>query len=182
MKTYIAMLRAVNVGGQNKIPAAELKRLFQALNFTNIETYIQSGNLVFDSEHQDAAYVTDLIETHIEQAYGAKIGVFVRGAADFRRILNGNPFLTGRSEPPPFLHVTFLYSIPSQSQWAQLKPPEGIQGDEFFPGVQEVFLFCPGGYGRTKLNNSFFERRLGMLATTRNWNTVQALYQLAVEP
>ncbi len=181
MKTYILMLRAVNVGGQNKIPAAELKRLFQALNFTNIETYIQSGNLVFDSDDQDAANVTALIETQIEQAYGARISVFVRDAAGFRRILNSNPFLTGRSEPPSFLHVTFLYSIPSKTQWTQMKAPEGTQGDEFFPGVQEIFLFCPGGYGRTKLNNSFFEHRLGMPATTRNWNTVRALYQLAAE-
>ncbi len=181
MKTYISMLRAVNVGGQNKIPVVELKRLYQALNFANVETYIQSGNLVFDSDNQDAAYVTNLIETQLEEAYGSKIAVFVRDAADFRRILNSNPFLMGRNESPLFLHVTFLYSIPRPSQWDQLKAPEGTNGDEFFPGMQEVYLFCPNGYGRTKLNNTFLERQLGMTATTRNWNSVQALYRLAVE-
>jgi uncharacterized protein (DUF1697 family) len=181
MKTFISLLRAINVGGQNKIPLVELKRLYQALNFANVESYVQSGNLVFDSENQEPAFVTNLIEAEIERAYGAKIAVFVRDAADFRRILSTNPFLTGRSESPSFLHVTFLYSIPSQPQWAQLRAPETSSGDEFFPGVQEVFLFCPTGYGRTKLNNSFFERKLGMLATTRNWNTVQAMYQLAAE-
>ncbi len=180
MKTYIAMLRAVNVGGQNKLPAAELKRLVQAVNFANVATYIQSGNLVFDSDNLDATYIKGLIETQIEQAYGAKIAVFVSDAADFRRILNSSPFLTGRNESPSFLHVTFLYAVPSPSQWAQLKAPADSL-DEFFTGEQEVFLFCPGGYGRTKLNNTFFERKLGTLATTRNWNTVQALYRLAVE-
>ncbi len=180
MKTYISMLRAINVGGQNKIPVAELKRLYQALNFSNIETYVQSGNLVFDTDNQDAAYIADLIETQIEGAYGANIAVFVRDAADFRRILNSNPFLTGRSEPASFLHVTFLDAVPTPSQWAQLKAPENID-DEFFPGIQEVFLFTPTGYGRTKLTNAFFERKLGMPATTRNWNTVQALYALAME-
>ncbi len=181
MKTYISMLRAINVADQNKIPMGELKRLFQALNFAGVETYIQSGNLVFDSDNQDAAYVTSLIESQIERAYGTKISVFVRDAADFRRILNTNPFLTGRSESPSFLHVTFLYSIPRPSQWEPVKVPGGPSSDEFFAGVQEVFLFCPTGYGRTKLNNSFFERKLGMPATTRNWNTVQALYRMAVE-
>ncbi len=181
MKTYISMLRAINVSGQNKLPVIELKRLYQALNFANVETYIQSGNLVFDSDHQDPAYVTNLIEAELERAYGAKIAAFVRDEADFRRILSSNPFLTGRSESPSFLHVTFLYSIPRQSQWDQLKAPDDGSQDEFFPAIQEIFLFCPTGYGRTKLNNSFFERKLGMPATTRNWNTVQALYKLAVE-
>ncbi len=175
------MLRAINVGAQNKISMVDLKRQYQALNLENVETYIQSGNLVFDSDNQDAVFLTDLIEKQLEQTYKASIPVFVRHAADFRRILDNNPFLKGRNESPALLHVTFLYSIPSRSQWDQLKPPEGTNRDEFFPGVQEVFLFCPDGYGRTKLSNTFFERKLGMPATTRNWNTVGALYKMAAE-
>ncbi len=180
MKTYISMLRAINVGGQNKIPMLELKQLCETLSFTGVATYVQSGNVVFDSNLQEPGEVAARIEARLEGAYGAKISVFVRTPADFRRILDGNPFLTGRNETSTFLHVTFLYRAPTPAQWAQLKGPEGT-GDEFFPDLQEVFLFCPAGYGRTKLNNSFFERRLSIPATTRNWNTVRALYKLSTE-
>ena len=178
MKTFISMLRGINVGGQNKIPMPELKRLYEGLNYANVETYIQSGNVVFDGPDRTAAGMAAAIETQIEQQFGSKVAVFVRDAADFRRILDSNPFLMGRNESPAFLHVTFLYRAPSAAQWSSLKAPDGIS-DEFFPGVREVFIFCPNGYGRTKLSNTFFERKLGMPATTRNWNTVQALYMKA---
>ena len=180
MKTFISMLRGINVGGQNKILMTELKRLYEELNFTDVETYVQSGNVVFDAPDQAAAALAAAIEAEIEQKYGAKVAVFVRDAAEFRRILDSNPFLSGRNEDPSFLHVTFLYRVPSAAQWGSLKAPESGR-DEFFPGVQEVFLFCPNGYGRTKLSNTFFERKSGMPATTRNWNTVRALYKMAVE-
>lgn len=180
MKTFISMLRGINVGGQNKIAMPELKRLYEGLGFTDVQTYVQSGNVVFDSSVQSAAELAETIEAQLAQKYGSKITVFVRDAADFRRILNSNPFLTGRNESPSFLHVTFLYQDPKPDQWGSLKAPAS-SSDEFFPGTREVFLFCPNGYGRTKLSNTFFERKLAMPATTRNWNTVQALYKLAAE-
>ena len=180
MKTFISMLRAINVGGQNKIPMPELKRLYEGLSLTNVTTYVQSGNVVFDSIDREPDGLAAEIQTRIEKVYGSKIFVFVRAVADFRRILESNPFLMARNEAPSFLHVTFLSQTPSQAQWDNLRAPDST-GDEFFSTSQEIYLFCPDGYGRTKLSNAFFERKLGLPATTRNWNTVQALYKLAVE-
>ncbi len=178
--TFISMLRAINVSGQNRIAMPELKRLYEGLGLTNVQTYVQSGNVVFDSPGRAAAELAAAIEAQIAQKFALKVAVFVRDVEDFQRILDGNPFLTGRNESTAFLHVTFLNQMPTAAQWSSLKAPGGVS-DEFVPGVQEVFLFCPNGYGRTKLNNTFFERKFGITATTRNWNTVQALYKMAAE-
>jgi uncharacterized protein (DUF1697 family) len=104
----------------------------------------------------------------------------VRTVADFKRILTSNPFLKTRNEDPARLYVTFLYRPASQEEWGSLTKPANT-ADEFAVGEQEVYLFCPTGYGTTKLNNTFFEQKLKISATTRNWNTVNALYTLAQE-
>jgi uncharacterized protein (DUF1697 family) len=180
MKTFISMLRGVNVSGQKTIRMAELKSLYEAEGFEQVGTYVQSGNVVFKTAQSDAAVLAALIQAQIERSFGFSVFVFVRDLEDFRRILRSNPFLTGRNEDPTKLHVTFLHHSPSPARWKDLKPPPG-ETDEFFPGEKELFLFCPNGYGRTKLSNAFFEKKLGMPATTRNWNTVNALFKMATE-
>jgi uncharacterized protein (DUF1697 family) len=96
------------------------------------------------------------------------------------RVARENPFLTARSEDPAFLHVTFLSNPLTPERNALLVPPPGIP-DEMIPGLEEVYLHCPGGYGRTKLNNAFFERKLDQKVTTRNWNSVMTLHKMAEE-
>jgi uncharacterized protein (DUF1697 family) len=174
------MLRGVNVAGQKKIPMEALRRLYASLGVVNIRTYIQSGNVVFDSGEADAALLAIQIETKIEGSLGFSVTVFIRPAQDFQRVIARNPFLTQRQEDPSKLHVTFLYEPPSEAKLNILQNP-GSGTDEFIGGVQEIFLFCPNGYGKTKLNNGFFERQLGTPATTRNWNTVNALNTMARE-
>lgn len=178
MKIFISMLRGINVSGQNKIRMAELKSLYESLGLVNVETYVQSGNVIFDTSAQDASRLTALIEAQIKRSFGYTVSVFIRDRNDFQRILRHNPFLSGRNEDPAKLHVTFLYGSPSKSKLNGLIAPSG-EADEFFVGEKEIFLFCPNGYGRTKLSNTFFERKLNVPATTRNWNTVNALYQIA---
>jgi uncharacterized protein (DUF1697 family) len=178
MTRYISLLRGINVGGQKKVPMNELKALYVGLGFGNVVSYVQSGNVVFDSMEMDTAMLATMTEEKILQTFGFTVTVFIREADDLYRILNSNPFLVQRNETPGHLYVTFLYESPSKTQWEELTLPKG-SGDEFICGSKEVFLFCPDGYGRTKLSNDFFERRLHMPATTRNWNTVQALYGLA---
>lgn len=177
MKTFISMLRGINVSGQNKIRMAELKSLYESLGLVNVETYVQSGNVIFDTSAQDASKLTALIEAQIKRSFGYAVSVFVRDAKDFQHILRSNPFLIGRNEDPAKLHVTFLYGSPSKSKLNGLIAPSG-EADEFFVGEKEIFLFCPNGYGGTKLSNTFFERKLNVPATTRNWKTVNALYQM----
>ena len=180
MSTFAAMLRAINVGGQKRLRMETLREIFAGLGFTNIRTYVQSGNVVFQSGEQDRSLLVGRIEASIEQTCGFPVQVFVRQAQELKRILAGNPFLDNRNEDPSKLHVTFLYQSPPETRWSKLIPPGDIL-DELAIGELAIYLFCPTGYAKTRLSNSFFERRLGMPVTTRNWNTVNALYKLAME-
>ena len=172
------MLRGINVSGQKKMRMAELQGLYETLGLVNIETYVQSGNVVFDCPEPDASKLREIIEAQIEGSFGYQVSVFIRDVEDFRRIIDSNPFLRQKKEDPDKLHVTFLYEAPSPAALDTLKAPEG-ETDEFNRGEKEIILFSPNGYGRTKLSNSFFERKLGVPATTRNWRTVNALYDMA---
>ncbi len=158
----------------------ELRSLYEALNLVNVETYLQSGNVVFDSPEQDASKLAQLIEIQIEHIFGYSVSVFMRETSDFQRIIDTNPFSNERNEDPTKLHVTFLYRLPAEAKLSRLdNSNNGV--DEFFVGDKEIFLFCPTGYGRTKLSNNFFERKLSVPATTRNWKTVNALHKMANE-
>ena len=178
MTAYISMLRGINVSGQKQVRMDDLRRAYSALGLTDVASYVQSGNVVFTSLDSSADFLAARIEAQIETTFGYRVPVFIRRVEDFRRILDSNPFLTARVEGSARLYVTFLYRQPTQAEWGSLKPPANTQ-DEFAFGEQEVYLFCPGGYGTTKLNNTFFEKKMGIPTTTRNWNTVNALYALA---
>lgn len=180
MIAFVSMLRGINVGGQKKISMETLRGIYEGLGFAHIRTYVQSGNVVFVTSNQDRSALTERIETHIEQTCGYHVPVFIRQAHELQRILISNPFLTARHEDSSKLHVSFLYYIPTEPVWSKLTSP-GDSGDEFARGELAIYLFCPNGYGKTKLSNAFFERKLGMPVTTRNWNTVNALYKMAIE-
>jgi uncharacterized protein (DUF1697 family) len=179
MYTYISLLRGINVSGQKKIKMADLKVLYEGLGFANVRTYQQSGNVVFDTHTQDADELAAHIEPRIKQVYGYSVTVFIRQPGDFQRILESNPFVDRPGAQPNRLLVTFLYRQSPEAKLNDLSIPPGT-GDEFYIGKREIYLFCPGGYGKSKLSNNFFERKLGVPATTRNWKTVNALYEMGV--
>ncbi len=174
MNTFVSLLRGINVSGQNKIKMAELRDLYQSLGFSNVESYLQSGNVVFETEEEDATSIAHSIESAITDAFGYSVSVILRDTGAIQRIFTGNPFLNTRNEDPAKLYVTFLADAPSAENLDNLSLPDGVT-DEFNVVGQHVYVFCPGGYGRTKLNNTFFERKLKVTATTRNWKTVTAL-------
>jgi uncharacterized protein (DUF1697 family) len=178
MPTLISMLRGINVSGQKTIRMAELKTIYESLGYTRVTTYVQSGNVVFDCADQDVSALSGSLEKEIARRFGFSVGVIVRHSADFGRVIASNPFVTHRNEDPQKLHVTFLASLPSAVALNNLKGPVDTT-DEYFLSGTEIYLFCPNGYGKTKLSNSFFEKKLSVLATTRNWKTVTALYSLA---
>lgn len=157
---------------------AELKSLYESLEFTSVQTYVQSGNVVFQSPKSDPGATAAKIEAALNQKYGSEIPVLIRTPKDFQRLTDTNPFTHGRSEDRTKLHVTFLYQRPSKENIAKLTGYEDPV-DEFVLDDLELFLFCPNGYGRTKLSNTFFEKKLGVPATTRNWNTVNTLLSMA---
>lgn len=180
MSQYISLLRGINVGGQKAIRMADLSTLYQSLGYEKVITYVQSGNVLFRSPEQVSSKLVAQIEQSIEQKFGFSVPVLVREAVSFLEILKNNPFVNERHVNPVDLYVTFLFQAPAAASLARLEvPKEGM--DEFVVWKDVVYLFCPHGYGRTKLSNTFFERKLGVPATTRNWKTVRALYDLGAQ-
>jgi len=177
MTIYVALLRGINVSGKNKVAMAELRGLVESLGYERVQSYIQSGNIVFASSSRTATKVADTIAVVITRELGLDVTVIVRTAAEMERVLTSNPLLRQGADPAK-LHVTFLATPPAAAAVRSLadvdRPP-----DEFSVATREVFVHCPDGYGDTKLNNAFFEKRLGVSATTRNWKTVQTLAALA---
>ena len=108
MIKYVSLLRGINVGGQNKIKMEELKRLYDSLGFTKIKTYIQSGNIIFESPISDTSDLVNKIETSIKQTYGFSVTVIIRTASEFQQVVNNNPFCGTRKEDITKLCVTFL--------------------------------------------------------------------------
>ena len=180
MNTFISMLRGINVSGQKKMRMVELKTQYKTKKLANVETYLQSGNVIFDSPSSDSSTLAELTEAQIKTILGFSVRVFIRGNKDFRRIIKSNPFMSGRFKDPAKLHATFLYNSPPVSKLTHLALPKN-ETAEFSIGEKKIFLFCPNGYGRTKLSNSFFERKLDTPSATKNWKTVHALYKMANE-
>lgn len=198
MGTYVALLRAVNVGG-TKLPMADLRTLLEGLGLTDVRTYLQSGNAVFDA--RDAEPVSALataIEVRIERDVGPRVGVLVLPGESLADVVAANPFPGAADER--VLHATFLFGSAGEADFGEaseaaysavyaatfkkLKLPVEAGEEAALVGAPPlaapvIYLKLPLGYGRTKLNNAWFERRLGTAATTRNWRTVQALADLA---
>lgn len=176
MRTYVALLRAINLGSRNKIAMADLRSLFAALEAEDVTTYVQSGNVVFRSGARKPVDLTEAIEQRIRRDLGLDVRVLLRTRAELATVVAGNPFTDG--EPDANLHVTFLAETPSRTRIRDLDP-QSAPPDELHVAGREVYLRCPNGYGRSKLTNAFFEKRLGVAATTRNWRTVTKLAELA---
>ncbi len=178
MPTYITLLRGINVGGKNPIKMANLVAAFAAVGYKSIETHVQSGNVVFDGEEKDAAKIVSEIEAKLRRSFGTEIRVLLRTALEFAKMPGKNPFLDKPAGSLETLYVTFLSTSLEKGIAESADLPKG-RGEEFRIIGGEVFLYLPNGYGRTKLNNTLFEKKLGCVATTRNWKTVMALVNLA---
>jgi uncharacterized protein (DUF1697 family) len=169
------MLRAVNVGGRS-VSMKALQQLFVDLGHTDAVTYIQSGNVVFSGSAGDPEALAQAIKERIAEDLGVAAGVLLRTEPALAEVARSNPFLAAGADPK-FLHVTFLATEVAPERVGGLDGA-AFEPDEFSVVGREVYLHCPGGYGRTKLNNAFWERRLGVAATTRNWRTVTTLLDL----
>jgi len=184
MTTFVTLLRAVNVSGQNKIPMVELRRTLGGLGLTRVETYVQSGNVVFSAAGDDPAEQATAIHELIEREFGHDVRVLVLTAAELTQVAAGNPFLADRADEK-FLHATFLdVPVPAAAFGGLDLPAQPgeqavLAAGDATPAGRVVYLYLPHGYGRTKLNNAYFERALGTPATTRNWRTVLALVEMS---
>ena len=170
MTTYIALLRGINVGGRQSVRMEQLRALFLSLGHESVTTYLQSGNVIFTSATGDPGQLTAGIEACIAERLDLSVTVLTLDASELADVVKRNPFLD-RPVDRSHLHVTFLADLPDRSAVLRMDATHH-QPDELVVVERQVYLHCPDGYGRTKLTNAFFERQLGVVATTRNWRTV----------
>lgn len=177
MPRYVALLRSVNIGGYGRMAMKELRESFLALGYDDVVTYIQSGNVLFSAPSKSEAAIVDDIERQIAQDFGDAPAVLLRTVPELRRVGSKSPYAKVQANPA-LHHVTFLHTAPSKSVLKALElPPSGK--DELVVLGREVYVHTPNGYAETKYTGAFLERRLGVVSTTRNWNSVTKLCALA---
>lgn len=169
------MVRAVNVGGRNRVPMDQLRELAVGLGHSRVSTYIQSGNLVFVGVRDDPTAVATELEAALAARFQLAVAVLVRTREQMSRTVaswpRGDDLGSSR-------HITFLASDPDSRLVEALDPSWGLP-DRFWIAGRDIYLSCALGYGQTKLNSAYFERRLRVAATTRNWATVRRLLAMA---
>ena len=175
--SYVALLRGVNVGGKNKLPMKDLIAMFTSAGCQSVETYIQSGNVVFKAGAALMASIPSLISNEIDERFGYRVPVVIRTAEEFRDVAASNPFLSAGVDPEK-LHVVFLADKPESDKVVQLDPHRSPP-DAFQVRGREIFLHCPTGLARTKLTNNYFDMKLATTSTVRNWKTVLTLLAMA---
>jgi uncharacterized protein (DUF1697 family) len=181
MTTYISILRGINVSGQKLIRMTDLEKLYEGLGFSDIITYIQSGNVIFRTGIiYSARELSAIIEEVIQQKYGFNVPVIIRTLEEMKAIIESNPFQKGSGNIPEKLYITFLDEKPQFTNIEKINHFDYLP-DKFIIIEREVYLDCAGGYGTTRLSNTFFENKLKVKATTRNWNTVNKLVELAIK-
>jgi len=178
MPNYISLLRGINISGQKLIKMADLRSLYESFCFKRVETYIQSGNVIFESDNTNQIELKTIIEQGIEEKYGFHVPVEIRNQLEFEQILQNCPFQSINLAAEGFKYlVSFLSSIPPEEKVSEFQsyviPPE-----ELFIINREIYFHSPNGYGKSKLTNNFFENKLNVKATTRNWKTMNKLVEL----
>lgn len=171
MKTYIVLLRGINVSGKNKLSMASLRELLNGLGFENVQTYIQSGNIILKSENSKTL-VCQKIQQAIKNKFGYDITVLARTAKELKKALTSYPFSVDNDKIVAF---TFLEKTTSYNEI------EGVltSDDDYKIDGDVVYLYCPSGFGKTKLTNNTIEKKLQVAATTRNLKTTKKLVELA---
>ena len=180
MGTYIILLRGINVSGQKKIRMADLRVLLENAGFEEVRTYIQSGNVILQTGLGGEKKVAGKVSEVIAEAYGFEVKSIAIRPETWNYVLHNNPFLSSRSEDSKRLYVTFLFDLPKGELISKLDPAE-YPPEEFIIDGKVLYFFSPLGYGRAKMNNNYWEAKLKVDATTRNWRTVEKLAELAAE-
>jgi uncharacterized protein (DUF1697 family) len=179
MQTYISFLRGINMAGHYPVKMADLLSLYKNLGLNDAETYIQSGNVIFsDIEFIPAAGLALEIEKSILEKFGYSVPVLIRTIEEISEIIAVNPFLKEKDFDPSRMAAILLYNKPTEEQIQKVTdidyPP-----DKFKVIDREIFVYCPKGFGRTKLYTNFFEKKMGVTGTARNWKTITSLLQIA---
>lgn len=178
MITYISLLRGINVSGKNSIKMDALKKAFEEAGFYNVTTYIQSGNIIFNSNETNSKSLEQLIFNIILNKFGFNVPVTILTIDELEQSLNKNPFSNNSDEK--FIHFTFLKDLPTISYEKEINNKKALN-EEIKIINKTIYLYCPDGYGKTKLTNNYLEKVLKVSATTRNLKTTNQLLTIAKE-
>lgn len=179
MNTCISLLRGVNMTGHNSIRMTDLVALYRDLGLIEPETFIQSGNVIFSMEKEiEIPEVALSIETAIHDSFGYDVPVILRTIPMMRSLMAANPFLSIVNFDPAKMAVIFLRDNVSESQIHKVADVD-YPPDKFKIIGNEIYTFCPNGFGRTKIYTNFFEKKMKVIGTARNWKTITTLLNLA---
>ena len=180
MNTYISILRGINVSGKKNISMGPLRKMYEETGFKNVISYVQSGNIIFNDSTGLPSDLGKIISDRILVKFRIEVPVIVMTIETLKDIVENNPFISDPSKDPGFFHITFLADTPAAIDLEEIAAKKSA-GEEAVVMGNTVYLYCPNGYGRTKLNNNFLENRLKVSATTRNWKTTNELLRIAQE-
>lgn len=176
MHTYIALLKGINVGGHKKMPMADLREQLTKSGLKQVRTYIQSGNVVFQSELNDLLELEAFLQKTIQSYFGFEVSVLVTTREQLKRIFDDCPF---SEEKKIKSYFTLLKHKPGEAI-IKMASEKVYEGEEYEIINDCIYFYCASGYGRAKFNINYFERKLGTTATARNYNTMVKLLELSV--
>ena len=180
MKTFISMLRGINISGHRLIKMDALKALYAELGFTHIQTYIQSGNVIFKHRNTDLQEFKKLIADGIREKFGFEVPVIVKEMDELKQIIASNPFLKDSKKDISKIYLTFLSTVPDSERFCKIGEGQNFEEEYKLTG-NSIYIYCPNGYGNTKLSTNFLEGKLKLSATSRNWKTTLELMRIAEE-
>jgi len=177
MAIFVSLFRAINVGGSGKVGMATLKEMHEALGLKNVVTYLQTGNVVFESDETDPTKLAGQIGQEFEKKFGFQAETIVRTSAQLKELFDKNPFLNQSEKETKWVVVMFLNACPdAQAKQALLSSYPGPE--ELVITDQELYIYYSNGIGRSKLTNALIEKKLKVAGTGRNWNTVTKLLEM----
>lgn len=179
MQTYVSLLRGINVNGQKIIKMDALRSLYEKLGFIAVKSYLQSGNIVFKAELTDTELLSNKLQQAVKDTFGFDVPILVMEPLQLEAALKDNPFQQGDGFDIKHVYFSFLFQKASPDDFASVEAKKSA-AEQLHWAEQLIFLYCPDGYGKTKLSNNFIEKKLKLMATTRNWNTVNELYNVAI--
>jgi uncharacterized protein (DUF1697 family) len=177
LPSHVALLRGINVGGKNKLAMKDLVAIFVAAGCVDVQTYIQSGNVVFKASTAVAKRLPSAVSAALLDLAGYRIPVVIRTVDELESVSQNNPFLKAGRESDT-LHVAFLADLPAPARVAAIDPKRSPP-DELDLRGREIYLRLPNGVAPSKLTNAYFDATLGTTSTLRNWRTVLKLLELA---
>lgn len=177
MSKHLALLRGINVSGHNMIKMEALKTMLEALGFSNVVTYIQSGNVFLETEEESSFSIGFKIKQEIYKTFGHEVPVIVIAKRDLELCLQNNPFLKDKEVDTKKLYVAFLSKEMNNTAINELKISQ-FKPDEAVIDGNRIFIKYDVGAGKTRLDQKYIEKKLNVVATMRNWNTVNKLLEL----